>query len=444
MNALKTILFSFRKKRMIIIAGSIVVIVIASAAVMLRNRASNDPSYLLSRVREMTLEIVVTEQGVLQARESEKIIPEIDSQAKIISVIDEGEYVKKGQKLVELDKSGIEARLESLELELISAKADLDIAEEEVKKYQKGEYPQKIKELDFAIEKAKAKLDKARAEMPEETNSDIYSESEIRDAQITVDEAEMNLEKAKLDRAIYEEYTHKKNTLEKKTKAYTTRQKYESKIEQQEDLIEQLDKMILCAPINGLVIYGDGGQRRRWRGSEETIKVGVIVYKGQVIITLPNVSKMQVQARVHEVDIHKIEEKQKVNIHIDAFPDMVLTGEVKRIGALAHDRDWRTQGVKVFDVIIDIDGVHEKLRPGMTAKVDIQVDTIKDVLAIPIEAVFEDPEKNEKYCFVREGGRPMKRVIELGASDDNFVVVNTGLKKGEMVYQYDVGEELNL
>ncbi len=444
MSALSGLLLNGRKKRIVVFASLAGVIIIMLVIVGLRTRASNDPSRQLYKVRKMTIRVVVTEEGVLKAKESEKIIPDIDSEAKIISVVEEGEYVEEGEKLVELDKSGIEARLESLDLELISAKADMDIAEEEVKKYEKGEYPQKIKELDFAIEKAKAKLAKAEDEMPKETNSGIYSTSEIRDAQITRDEAAMNLEKAQLDRRIYEEYTHKKNVLEKKTKANTARKKYESKVQQRSDLIAQLDKMVLRAPCPGLVIYGGGGERRRWRDQELTIKVGALVYKGQVIITLPNVSKMQVQARVHEVDIEKIKEGQPVNIRIDAFPDMALTGEVEQIGALAHDRDWRTQGVKVFDVTIDIDGTHKKLRPGMTAKADIQVETIKDALAIPIEAVFEDPEKNEKYCFVKEAGRPGKRVIELGKSDENFVVVKKGLSAGELVYQYNVAHELNL
>jgi multidrug efflux pump subunit AcrA (membrane-fusion protein) len=433
------------RRRFVSLALVTVLILAAVLFFTMRGAGLQNPETTLYRMRKMDLSIIVTEEGVLQAMESEKIVADIDSEAKILSIVDEGQYVKEGTKLVELDSSGIKARLETLELELISSKADMQIAEEEVKKYLQGEHPQKLKELSFAVEKAKAKWEKAKDEMPRETNSGIYSASEIRDAKIAVEEARMNHEKAVLDETIYKEYTHKKDLLEKNTKADTARQKHESKLQQKKDLIEQLGKMVLNAPCDGLVIYGgEGGGRSRWRDDDEQIRVGSVIYKGQVIITLPNVSKMQARARIHEVDIHKIDEEQRVNIKIDAFPEMRLTGQVKTIGALAHDRDWRTRGVKVFDVTIDIDGQHEKLRPGMTAKVDIHVKTVKGKLAMPIEVVFEDPEANEKYCFVRENGKPTKRVVTLGDSDENFVVVEEGLKEGDLVYQYDVGEELNL
>jgi multidrug efflux pump subunit AcrA (membrane-fusion protein) len=76
--------------------------------------------------------------------------------------------------------------------------------------------------------------------------------------------------------------------------------------------------------------------------------------------------------------------------------------------------------------------------------VDINIGTVKSIFAVPIECVFDDPETKTKYCFVMENGAPVKRIIELGASDDDFVEVKSGLKEGEMVYQYDIGEGLNL
>jgi len=435
------------KKRIVAFASVAAVILIVAVVVGFRAKISSDASHLLFKVRKMDLQIIVSEEGVLKAKESEKISPDIDAEAKIISIVDEGEYVEESDKLVELDSSGIESRLETLELELITTKADLDISQEEVRKYEQGEYPQRIKELDFAIVKAQARLDKAEDEMPKEMDSNIYSKSELTEARINLDEAKMNLTKAKLDRKIFEEFTHKKNLLEKRTRAESAKKKYESKQDKREEYIDQLSKMVLKAPCPGLVVYGNGsagGRGRRGSNDEDSIKVGATIYKNQVIITLPNISKMQVEAKVHEGDIQKIKADLRVTIQINAFSDLSLRGKVTHIGALAHDRDWRTQGVKVFDVIIDIDGEYQRLRPGMTAKVDIQAETIKDALTIPIEAVFEDPEKGEKYCFVKEGGVPKKRIIQLGKSNDNYVVVSKGLKENELVYQYDVAAELNL
>ena len=166
MKSIKSIMVNGRKRKILAFVSVAVVVVAVTAAFLLRGSALDDPASKLFEARKMDLRIVVTEAGVLQAKESEKIIPDIDSEAKIIKIVDEGIYVSKGTELVELDKTGIEAALKSLEIELISAKADLDIADEEVKKYVKGEYPQQLEELDFAIEKAEAKLDKARMRCP--------------------------------------------------------------------------------------------------------------------------------------------------------------------------------------------------------------------------------------------------------------------------------------
>ena len=171
----------------------------------------------------------------------------------------------------------------------------------------------------------------------------------------------MNLAKARLDKSLFVDYTPQEEPPRETDQSQHGKREVRLEGDEKETLERQLKKMMLIAPCDGLVVYETGGGRRR--GEETEIKVGATVYKGQTIIILPNVSRMQVLARIHEVDIHKIKDGQKVNIKIDAFPDMKLTGTVLTIGALAKDRDWRTSGVKVFDVTIDIDGEHQKLRP---------------------------------------------------------------------------------
>ncbi len=422
-----------------------IVLVFSIAYVVIRlNRHSGERDTIYN-VKKGDLKIIITEEGVLKAKESVNIKADIPSESKIVWIEEQGKYVKKGDRLVELDKTELEDYLDALDLDLIKAKANLKTAEEDQRKYIEAEYPQKIKELEFKIEKAEAQLEKAEEQLPskeeieEGLKEGIYSKSEIRDAELAVREAKMNLETAKLDLELFKEYTDPKNRLDKETVVNTAKATLKKMEERKKTAEEQLAKMVMVAPCDGLVIYG-GPERYRWvrSSSDEEIKVGARVYKGQTIITLPDVSKMQVAIKIHETDIHKIDEDLKAVIRIEAFPDMVLTGKVTSISALAREREgWRSQGVKIFDVDIDVDGEQKDLRPGMTAKVDVFIDEIRKVLCIPLESVFESEDGKTKYCYVKENGKPEKRVIEIGASNNNYVIVTKGLKAGEDIYQYN-------
>ncbi len=418
------------------VGGAVLVALIVTTVLVTRARRAAATS--LYMVKKGTLRIVITEDGVLRAKESQKVIADIEAQAKIVSIVEEGRFVTEGTTLVELDKTQLTNFLESLELELISLEANYTNAQGQLK-YVEAESPQQLEKLKFDVEKAQARLDKAKAQRPTEDQEHLYSESELRDAQIAVDEARMNLDTAGLARELYEKYTAPQNLREAKANLEKAERLYNKQKEQEAKVKEQLKKMELVAPSDGLVVYGTGSQNPRRRAyGEEEIKVGANVYKGQVVITLPNVTKMQVEISIHEVDIHKVERGMPTTIRVHAFPNQEFEGTVFSKGALAHERDgWRSQGVKVFDVAVDIAGKHTRMRPGMTARVDILVNEIPDVLMIPIEAVFIEPAKAEHYCYVRTPSGPEKRLVELDASNNSYVVVTKGLKEKEQVYQYD-------
>ena len=80
MNVLGKLLFNQGRKGILVLVSLIVAIAIVLVIVGLHTKASSDPSHQLYKVQKMTLKIVVTEEGVLQAKESEKIIPDIDSE----------------------------------------------------------------------------------------------------------------------------------------------------------------------------------------------------------------------------------------------------------------------------------------------------------------------------------------------------------------------------
>lgn len=416
------------------VGGALVVALVLAVVLMTRVRGATSRG--LYTVDKGTLRIVVTEDGVLAAKESEKVVADIEAQAKIVWMVDEGSFVTKGTKLVELDKTQLEDFLESLELDLITLKANYDSADGKLEVL-KAEGPQNLEKLNFEVSKAEAREEKAVAQLPSDEYRDVYSESELRDAQIAVDEAKMNLESAKLALELYRDYTYPQSLRDAEAGLEKAKRLYESQVAKEKEVRAQLEKMELVAPSDGLVIYGDSNRNPWRRNQDEEIKVGANVYKGQTVITLPNVTMMQAQINVHESDFPKIKKGLPATVRVLASKQE-FKGTVDMISALARERDgWRSQGVKVFDVKVDIEGRHERLRPGLTARVDILVDEIKDALLMPVEAVFVDPGTNKRYCYVHTASGYEKRFVTLGRSNNSYVIVDDGLKRGEQIYQYD-------
>ena len=161
--------------------------------------------------------------------------------------------------------------------------------------------------------------------------------------------------------------------------------------------------------------------------------MGYIVLHPFIILILPDISKMVVETRVRETDIHKVERNQKVSVRVDAYPDLRLTGTVTLVGTLAQEEKER-RGAKFFGVKILVNESEPRLRPGMTARVEIEVEERESAVSIPLEAVFEKDGRHVVYPATR---RPRPREVVLGPSNADFVVVEKGLAAGERVLLRD-------
>ncbi|GAH45378.1 unnamed protein product, partial [marine sediment metagenome] len=114
-----------------------------------------------------------------------------------------------------------------------------------------------------------------------------------------------------------------------------------------------------------------------------------------------------------------------------AFPDKTFTGKVLKKAPLADSENWLNPDLKVYATDVSIDGTHEFLKTGMTAKVEIIIEELKDVISVPMQAVVNI--EGKKVCFVSSGSGPERRQVETGAFNDSFVEIKSGLTEGDKV-----------
>jgi HlyD family secretion protein len=192
-------------------------------------------------------------------------------------------------------------------------------------------------------------------------------------------------------------------------------------------LNDQIKACEIKAPAPGQVVYWSSTQR--W--VRHKIEQGAEVPQGYKIITIPDATKMKVEIKIHEVWIDKIEPNQPAKITIAAFPDKVFTGKVLKKAPLADPDQFLNPDLKVYATDVGIEGKHDALKTGMTGKVEVLINELKDVIYIPIQSVVTVDDK--EICHVKTGGRMEKREVETGLFNDNFVEIKSGLTEGEKV-----------
>ena len=177
------------------------------------------------------------------------------------------------------------------------------------------------------------------------------------------------------------------------------------------------------APSPGMVIYV-----REWNGK----KKGVGSQWGPwdpTVATLPDLTQMESDTYVNEVDVRKLAVGQNVEISLDADPTRKLAGKVTAVANVGEQRP--NQDSKVFEVKIDVLKPDTTLRPGMTTSNAIETASIPNVLSIPLEAVVN--EGGYSWVYKKDGRSAVKQQIETGMLNDNEIVVRRGLTKDDRV-----------
>lgn len=441
----------------------------------------------LFKVKRDTLSITVTENGYLKAKNSLKMKPKFKRQGTINWLIEEGTEVVEGDILVEFDKTDLEDQISELETSLIQyemeheagvaelgiqerdnetviekAELALQLAKMGLERYEKGESPNELRKLELAQLKAVSEHERALEryqQVPDLVAEGFMTSIQEEEERIMLKEAETNKDTVTRELELFQTYTDKMSLTEKqtavkdaqreldnahikseinikqKTAAVTQQQRrIDSTNSRLEQLAEEMGHMTMKAPQPGLVHFGDPG--RPWM--HDQIKVGNSIHQGNTIITLPDLSVMQVLIQVHEADIDMVKTDMLVDVVVETHKGKTFPAKVTDIATVASSQSWDDSTNKTFRVEVTMDPIEVEMRAGTTARTVVRVEEIPDVIQVPIHAV--EPKGEDHFCFVYAEGKIEKRQVEVGKNNAHFVEIKSGLAEGERVLLYDPGD----
>ncbi|MBN2162533.1 MAG: efflux RND transporter periplasmic adaptor subunit [Pontiellaceae bacterium] len=435
-------------------------------------------------VRRGDLVVSILQSGELQAKNSREISNEASHNAKIVEIVNDGAFVTNGQLLVELESSELEDRYLQQKSSVASAEADLlhtqealaidrlkhgtdqesaklkvELAELDLKKYKEAEYPQMVLKAQSDITLAEQELKTARGELEgtqELFDKDFASRLELESAQLKVDRQEIEVRNKTKDLEILKEYTYLKTLkelennvriahsdlerLEKSFEAEVTRSEAnieakKTSLEIQRNQLENRENELVntkvYADFDGQVFYP---VTERWRRQQQIEKGATLDYRQQ-ILSFPDLSAWNLKVGIPEAMIDKVTDGQEAVATVDALPGLILRGRVSKVTAVPDNQGWFSTGVKTYTVMIEVtSGANPKLKPGMTVKVEILTDELKDVLYVPIQSVVS--KNDQHYVYVIKRGRKELREVEIGKYNNLYMEVRDGLEEGEEILLY--------
>lgn len=264
----------------------------------------------------------------------------------------------------------------------------------------------------------------ARLDLTEES---VQSESVLAQSKATFQEAEKNYRRSE---KLFATGMIAQQELDMARKAYAVaRSQYDAAAE---DLRVRRDYSVIRAPFDGVVA----------RRSTET---GELLLPGKEIVMLVDPDRIYVLSTIDEVDVGRLRLGQSVKITIDAFPDERFAGTVRRISPIVSGGKLET---RTADVWISFSRKDDRIKPGMSADVEILISTLTDVLSVPSQAIVE---RNGRKQVYRVDGRepvpgattPVSLVpVEIGESNWVFTELRKGVLPGEIVVTTPGAERL--
>lgn len=426
------------RKRGLLMVGAVAVVAIAAAFIPGAISPQESGPKLTHTITRGDLLVTVTEQGTLESSSNLETRCKVWGWSTVNWVIESGAIVKPGDVLVRLDSSEEEERISQRKIDCQRALAELSRAETEVTKakiaipeYEEGRYPSQLKTLmkNKAIAKSNLTTSQnmlAHAEMMFKRG--YVSELEVESNKFTVERATLELDVIQTEIKVLNQFTKEKEleslkgTL-KAAEAHLGAQKAQVELQKKrlDDAEEQFAHCIIVAKQGGMVIHPKAAE---WKNAPD-IKEGANVHTNQVVLMMPDLSKMQVKLGIHESMIDRVKPGLPARVTLQ---DSTIVGKVSIVAEVTRPAGWWTGNVVKFETIVSLDSDTE-LKPGMSAEVEVILAEYENVLTIPVAAVVEMEE--EYFCWVKTSEGPQRRQLQLGDSNDQFILVEARLKEGD-------------
>ncbi len=379
-------------KRPLIIAGVVLAIGIIIFASVRAGGAKAEKVYA-EPVRPRKIEAVVTAPGEVNPRVKVNVSAHLVGKIERI-YFKEGDTVRKGQKLVDLERPAYKAQHERARAELANRHIEV----------QRAKVAEKTAELAYK-----------RA---------VSMRQQGIQAQELFDKAQLDLENA-----------------------HAAYQSAQEGVNQAAALLQQAETDLahttIVSPIDGKAVLLNAHEG-------EVVVTGTMNNPASVIAVIADLSEILVESDVNETDVVSLRLSMPAKIHVDAVPEKDYAGHVAEIGSSAAARQSAGAGIRYFKVKVAIDNPDERLRPGMTSQVSIITSTAANTPSVPIQSVVErvppslskkkgaDTEEDEslpkkKYVFVVKNGKAKIVGVTAGISDATHVAVISGVKAGDKV-----------
>ena len=440
---------------------------------------------LAFEVRRGPLVISVTEAGTIKAAEQTVIKNEIEGRVSILYLHPEGERVKQGDLLVELDVSALQDEKVDREIEVQNAeaafvqaqealavaenqaKADVSAAEldyqfalEDIEKYREGDFPQELREAQNKVLIAEEELERAgstREGSERLLAEDFISQTEFDADVLSEKKAKLDLEVAEQALKLLETYAFNRQMAEfegavEQTELALDRAKRkasadvvqaeaelrakEADFARQKDrlakIIDQIAKAKITAPTDGLVVYATTG-RGGWRGNDEPLQEGREVREREELIYLPTAEDRIAEIKIHESSLDKVREGLPTRVTVDALPGREYWGTVTKIAPLPDaTTSWLNPDLKVYATEVRVVGRHPELKTGMSCRAEVIVETYDQATHAPVQSVVRVGGVPSVFVIGNEGPAE-QREVAIGPDNNKMVVIESGVEPGERV-----------
>jgi RND family efflux transporter MFP subunit len=375
----------------------------------------------VTRVRRADFIRAVRVRGEVKAVNSVTLVAPQVPNLRITKLATPGRPISKGEVVVEFDDAANDQSLRQMQTNLQQVESQ-KVSTEASQKMQNESDKMSLMTYTYNLERAKLEASKA----------EIVSAIEKEKSRISVGTAEGSLD---LTRASVNAHQVAQQTDLMRLQANADKAKRDY-----ERVSGYMKNMKLVAPVDGVVNilnnFRSGGD---FGSAGVPFREGDTAPTGMAIAEIPDLSKMRVEVRLDEVDRGSVKLGQAVKVKVDAIPDREFDAVVDWISPIATlqfrgSRDSEKQ----FPVYATMSSTDPRLRPGMSASIDIIIESQPNVLLIPIKASFTQGGK--PMVFLQAGDRFNRRQVEVGARNDADIIVTSGLQEGDLVAQEDPAE----